>query len=122
MALIDWANLYLPSSLQITETAGQVASGLQIMRLAEAIKGNSASPPVLDSAFPSGPEDEELEGLVRLFDFLLDSGVRFKSVTVNDVRYGRKDKILQLLQALRAWDEKRHQVRRVLNGSSEAIA
>jgi hypothetical protein len=106
------------------DTTGQIASGLQLLRLAEAIKGKPASPPVLDSAFPSGPADDKLDGLFRLFDFLLDNDVRLGSVSINDIRQGRRDKIIQMLKALRAWEEKRRQVAESLgrvNGSPSAL-
>ena len=97
----------MPSYLQITDTTGSICNGLTLLRLAEAIKGRPSSPPVADSAFPSGPEDDKLEGLFRLFDFLLDNDVKMGSVSINDVRSGKREKIIQLLKALRAWEEKR---------------
>ncbi|KAJ3740791.1 hypothetical protein DFH05DRAFT_1545582 [Lentinula detonsa] len=105
--LIDWANSHLPSSLQITDTSGAICGGLTILRLAEAIKGRPSSPPVPDSAFPSDPGDDKLDGLFRLFDFLLDNDVKMGSVSINDIRQGKRDKVLQLLRALKAWEDKR---------------
>jgi hypothetical protein len=122
--LVEWANSHLPRSLQITDTSGSVASGLQLLRLAEAIKGKPASPPVLDTAFPTGPTDDKLDGLFRLFDFLLDNDVRMGSVSINDVRQGRREKIIQVLKALRQWEDKRRQVAESLgrvNGSPTGI-
>ncbi|KAB5587980.1 Acyl-CoA dehydrogenase [Ceratobasidium theobromae] len=52
-------------------------------RLVEAIKDADSSFP--DSAFSQGPGDERLEGLFKLFDFLLDHDVRMGSVSINDV-------------------------------------
>lgn len=75
--------------------------------MAESIRGKPSSPPVLDSAFPSGPNDDKLDGLFKLFDFLLDNDVKTGSVSINEVRQGKRDKIVQLLLALRAWDDKR---------------
>jgi hypothetical protein len=63
-------------------------------------------PAVPDSAFPVGPNDDKLDGLFRLFDFLLDNDVKMGSVSINDVRQGKRDKILQLLKALKAWEDK----------------
>jgi hypothetical protein len=122
--LIEWANSYLPRSLQITDASGSICNGLQILRLAEAIKGKPASPPVLDSAFPSGPQDERLDGLFRLFDFLLDNDVRMGSVSINDIRQGRREKIIQMLRALRQWEDKRRQVAETLgrvNGTTSVM-
>jgi len=62
---------------------------------------------VLDSAFPVDANDDRLDGLFRLFDFLLDNDVKMGSVSINDVRQGKRDKILQLLRALKAWEDKR---------------
>jgi hypothetical protein len=109
-ALIEWANSRLPLQLQIQDTSGSLCSGLALLRLAEAIKGKPASPPVLDAAFPAGPEDDKLDGLFRLFDFLLDNDVKLGTVSINDVRQGRRDKIVQILRALRAWEDGRRKI------------
>jgi hypothetical protein len=65
---------------------------------------------VPDSAFPSDPSDDKLDGLLGLFDFLLDNDVKLGSVSINDVRQGKRDKIFQLLKALKTWEEKRRAV------------
>ena len=52
-------------------------------------------------------QDDKLDGLFRFFDFLLDNDVKMGSVSINDVRLGKRDKIIQLLKALKAWEEKR---------------
>ena len=65
------------------------------------------SPPVPNSAFPANPADEKLDGLFRLFDFLLDNDVKIGSVSINDIRQAKRDKMIQLLKALKAWEEKR---------------
>ena len=106
-SLIEWANSHLPESLQITDPAGPLCSGLGLLRLAEDIKGSPASPPVPDSAFPASPSDERLDGLFKLFDFLLDNDVKMGSVSINDIRQGKREKIAQVLGALRAWEDKR---------------
>ena len=41
-----------------------------------------------------------------LFDFLLDNDVKIGRVSINDVRLGKRDKIIQLLKALKAWEDK----------------
>jgi hypothetical protein len=106
-ALIDWANTHLPEDLQIVDPHGSLCNGLALLRLAESIRGRPSSPPVLDSAFPLDANDDKLDGLFRLFDFLLDNDVKMGSVSINDVRQGKRDKILQLLRALKAWEDKR---------------
>lgn len=113
-ALVEWANAHVPAALHIPDNgAGPLNIGLTLLRLAESIKGSPAQPLVPDAAFPTGPEDaDKLEGLFRLFDFLLDNDVRMGSVSINDVRQGRRDKVTQLLKALRAWEEKRRNVAR----------
>ncbi|KAJ7754933.1 hypothetical protein DFH07DRAFT_494448 [Mycena maculata] len=105
--LIEWANTHLPSNLQITDPLGPLCDGLGLLRLAESIKGRPSSPPVPDSAFPKDPSDDNLDGLFRLFDFLLDNEVRMGSVSINDVRQGKRDKIIQLLRGLKGWEDKR---------------
>ena len=106
-SLIVWANTHLPESLQINESTGFICSGLELLRLAESIKGQPSSPPVPNSAFPTDIHDDKLDGLFRLFDFLLDNDVKMGSVSINDVRLGKRDKIIQLLKALKAWEDKR---------------
>lgn len=105
--LIEWANTHLPSQLQIKDASGSLCGGLALLRLAEDIRGKPSSPPVPDSAFPTGPNDDKLDGLFRLFDYLLDNDVKMGTVSINDIRQGRRDKIVQLLRALRTWEEKR---------------
>jgi hypothetical protein len=107
IGLIEWANSHLPISLQITDTVGLLCGGLALLRLAESIRGKPSSPPVPDSAFPTDITDDKLDGLFKLFDFLLDNDVKVGSVSINDVRQGKRDKILQLLKALKTWEEKR---------------
>lgn len=89
------------------------------MRIAESIKGNPASPPVLDSSFPSGPNDERLDGLFSLFDFLLNNDIHMGTVSINDIRQGRRDKIVQLLKALKSWEEKRTEISQFLSTNPE---
>jgi hypothetical protein len=107
-SLIKWANTHLPGSLQINDSTGSLCTGLGLglLRLAESIKGKPSSPPVPDFAFPADIHDDNLDGLFRLFNFLLDNDVKMGSVSINDVRLGRRDKIIQLLRALKAWEDK----------------
>ncbi|TFK94901.1 hypothetical protein K466DRAFT_579615 [Polyporus arcularius HHB13444] len=105
--LIEWANSHLPRNLRIKDTAGPLCGGLALLRLAEDIKGKPSSPPVPDAAFPSGPHDDKLDGLFRLFDYLLDNDVKMGTVSINDIRQGKREKIIQLLRALKAWEERR---------------
>jgi len=44
--------------------------------------------------------------LFKLFDFLLDNDVKMGNVSINDVRQGKRDKVMQLLKALKAWEDK----------------
>ncbi|EIW76259.1 hypothetical protein CONPUDRAFT_139675 [Coniophora puteana RWD-64-598 SS2] len=116
--LIEWANAWLPQSLQVTDPSTQLYDGLALLRLAEAVVGKPSSPPVPDSAFPKGPNDDKLDGLFRLFDFLLDNDVKMGSVSINDVRSGKRDKVVQLLKALKVWEEKRREVLRSIGGGT----
>ena len=40
----------------------------------------------------------------------LDNDVKMGSVSINDIRQGRREKIIQLLRALRAWEERRQAI------------
>lgn len=102
-ALVRWANSHLPTSLQVQDSSASFFSGLALLRLAESIKG-PCSPPVPDNAFPSDPSDEKTEGLFRLLEFLLNNGVRMGRLSINDIRHGRRDKIVTLLKALKTWE------------------
>ncbi|KAG5716742.1 Protein pob1 [Termitomyces sp. T112] len=106
-ALVEWANSHLSLLLRIRDPTGPICGGLHLLRIAESIKGKPTSPPVPDSAFPQSPTDDKLDGLFQLFDFLLDNDVKMGSVSINDVRQGKRDKIVQLLRALKAWEDKR---------------
>ena len=96
------------ASVKATDLSTSLATGLILYRLAESIKGtpNGASE-VPDSVFPSSPADEKLDGLFILFDFLLDNDVRMGNVSINDVRQGNREKLVQLVTSLKAWEEKR---------------
>ncbi|KAI6042846.1 hypothetical protein EDC04DRAFT_3138901 [Pisolithus marmoratus] len=111
-SLISWANSHLPQSLQVADLSGPLFGGLAILRLAESVVGKTATPPVADSAFPSAPSDDKLEGLFRLFDFLLDNEVKVGNVSINDVRQGKRDKVVQLLKALKTWEDRRRDILR----------
>lgn len=115
--LFQWANGYLPEKLQVAEGSGQMYGGLALYRLAEAIKGKPTEPSVPDSAFPSGPNDDRLDGLFKLFDFMLDNDMKLGTVTMNDVRQGKRDKIVYLLRTLKAWEEKRKSLARSMGRS-----
>ncbi|KAI6127371.1 hypothetical protein EDD16DRAFT_1751122 [Pisolithus croceorrhizus] len=116
--LISWANSHLPQSLQVVDPTGSLFGGLAILRLAESVVGKTTSPPITDSAFPSGPGDDKLEGLFRLFDFLLDNDVRVENVSINDVRQGKRDKVVQLLKALKSWEDRRRDILRSMGQGS----
>lgn len=88
------------------------------MRIAESVRGSPASPPVLDASFPSGPNDDKLDGLFSLFDFLLNNDVRLGTVSINDIRQGKIDKIIQLLKALKSWEDRRAAISQSLRNGS----
>lgn len=117
-SLIDWANSHLPGSLQVTNPSGPLFNGLALLRLAEDIKGKPSAPQVPDSAFPSSPDDDKLDGLFRLFDFLLDNDVKMGTVSINDIRQGKREKIAQLLRALKAWEDKKKVIAQSLGRGS----
>lgn len=116
--LVEWANFVLPETYRIHDLGTDLTSGLTLLRLAESIKGKPSDPPVPDSAF-SG--DHNLEGMFKLFDFLLDHDIKMGSVSINDIKQGRPDKTIQLLKALKAWGEKRRAIARSIGkGAGQA--
>jgi len=119
--LVEWANSHLPSSLQSIDPSRPVFGGLALLRLAEDIKGKPMSPRVPDSAFPSSPDDDKLDGLFRLFDFLLDNDVKMGTVSINDIRQGKREKIVQVLRALKAWEDKRKAIAQSLGPGSTPV-
>ena len=107
--------------MRVSETGDQLYGGLALYRLAEAIKGKPTEPPVPDNLFPSGPNDDRLDGIFKLFDFFLNNDIRMGNVSINDVRQGRRDKIIQLLRGLRAWEEKRKNIARSIGRSGAQV-
>ncbi|KAF8524552.1 hypothetical protein BU17DRAFT_42692 [Hysterangium stoloniferum] len=101
--LVAWANSILPEQYRIYDITRDLTSGLVLLRLAESIKGKPSEPSISDATF----KGDNLDGMFKLFDFLLDNDVKMGSVSINDVKQGRRDKTIQLLKALRAWGEKR---------------
>jgi hypothetical protein len=120
--LINWANTHLSPALQIKDSTGQLCGGLTLLRLAESIKGHPCSPPIPDSAFPADANDDKIEGLFKFFDFLIDNEVKIGTVSINDVRQGNREKTLQILRALRGWDDKRKAIAQSISGPSSVSA
>lgn len=118
--LIRWINSHLVGvPHKATDLSISLSNGLVLFRLAEAIKGvQPGASEVPDSLFATTPEeaDEKLDGLFALFDFLLDNDVRMGSVSINDVRQGEREKLVQLVKALKTWKEKRQSLQRSLSG------
>lgn len=121
--LISWINQHIPhASHKATDMSTSLATGLVLYRLAESIKTSGDSdrgirdgvPDVPDSIFPTTPNDEKLDGLFVLFDFLLDNDVRMGNVTINDVRSGDRDQLVVLVKALKSWEEKRRSMDNIL--------
>ncbi|CAE6427373.1 unnamed protein product [Rhizoctonia solani] len=104
--LVDWVNSkLLPTCPLAEDLAASMLSGLVLLHLAKSIKETDSG--ASDSVFPQGPGDDRLDGLFKLFDFLLDNDLRIGAVSINDVRNGNTEKIAQLVRALKSWDEKR---------------
>jgi hypothetical protein len=117
-SLIKWANTHLSSVLQIKDTTGSLCGGLALLRIAESIKGYPCSPPIPDSAFPTDPNDDKIEGLFKFFDFLIDNEVKIGTVSINDVRQGNREKILQIIKALKGWEDKRKAIAQSIGGGA----
>jgi len=112
--LTIWANKHLPPHLHIGENESGIMTtgyGLSLLRLGENIRGYPCEPPVPDSAFPTQRGEERLDGLFRLFDLLLDEGVKMGMISINEVKSGNPEKINQLLRAMRAWEDDKRAVR-----------
>ncbi|KAM6501320.1 hypothetical protein JOM56_004334 [Amanita muscaria] len=107
-AMLEWANSHLPFKLHVTNPSEQTYSALALFRIAESIKGKPMSPPLPDSSFPTGPNDDKaMEGLFALFDFLVNNEVKMGSVSINEVRLQRPDKIAQIVKALKSWEDRK---------------
>lgn len=98
--LIKWANGHLPAPIN-HRTSNY--NGLDLLRIAESIKdiGGSCVP---KSIYSQSPDHETLEGLFALIDFLLDEDANSGTVNMNDVLRSKREKVFQLLRALRAWE------------------
>jgi hypothetical protein len=120
---LDWANQRLPPDLQLSgRSDGDISYGLYLFRIAEHVRGYPSEPAVPNNAFPMGPNDERLEGLFKLFDMLLDENVKMGAVSINDVRQGREDKIVQLLKALKAWEDRKRILTQNIGGPAAMTA
>lgn len=103
MELISWINNTIPPDCPpATDLSSSLCSGLVLFRLCEAIKGVPTDVP--DTLFAN---PDVLEGMFKLFDFMLDNDVKIGNVSINDVRHGNKEKISTLVKSLRSWQEKR---------------
>ncbi|KAG9122090.1 polar growth protein [Ceratobasidium sp. 392] len=93
-SLLERVNLRLPPTCPLAKDLFMLmANDLILFRLAEAIEETDSGVP--DSAFPRGPGDNRLEGLFKLFHFLLDNNVRIGAVSINNVCNGNGEKIAQ---------------------------
>lgn len=58
-----------------------------------------------DSVLSQRTDQEMLEGLFTLVDFLLGEDAKSDAVdSIDDVHRSRRDKVFQMLRALRAWE------------------
>ena len=64
------------------------------------MKGSCAPASVLSQR----PDHETLEGLFALVDFLLGEDAGSGVVNINEVLRSKRERIFQLLKALRAWE------------------
>lgn len=118
-----WINSQLPDRTpQATDLSASLSSGLILFRLAESIKygrevasirlrspNNHNDPPVIpDSMFDGG--EERVDGLMKLFDFLVDNEVKLSGISMADVKEGRADKIIALVRSIKQWHERREAI------------
>ena len=100
-SLIKWANGHLPGT-QISPR-GSICGGLELLQIADSIK-DIRSRSIPEGVISRGPDQETLEGLFSLVDFLLGEEDKSGTVDRNDLRRSKRDKIFQMLRALRAWE------------------
>lgn len=50
-----------------------------------------------------------------LFDYIRDHDVKIGSVNITDIRHGKREKIVQMMKALRAWEDKRRAIAQSVN-------
>ncbi|KAG8755383.1 polar growth protein [Serendipita sp. 396] len=120
-ALIQWINSLLPDQTpQATDFSTSLSSGLILFRLAESIKyGRELATVRLRSPSPDDPivpdklfddGDERIDGLMKLFDFLVDNDVKLSGISMADVKQGRSEKIIALVQSMKQWHERREAI------------
>ncbi|PVG03581.1 hypothetical protein CPB86DRAFT_804075 [Serendipita vermifera] len=130
-ALIQWINAQLPDDTPYaTDLSTSLSSGLILFRLAESIKygrevanarlrsPSPGDPTVPDNFFDNG--EERVEGLIKLFDFLLDNDVKLSGITMADIKEGRSDKIITLVRSMKQWQEKRNAVAKSVGVGGQA--
>lgn len=100
-SLIQWANGHLPGT-QISPR-GSICSGLELLQIADSIK-DIKSRRTPEGVLSRGLDQETLEGLFSLVDFLVGEEVKSGAVDFDDLRRSKRDKIFQMLRALRAWE------------------
>ena len=98
---MKWANDHLPGT-QVNPGVSN-CSGVDILQIVESIKDiRSCCAP--EGVSSQGPEHETLEGLFSLLDFLFGEDDKVGPGKCNDVRQCKRDKVMLLLRALRAWE------------------
>lgn len=73
---------------------------------------------VPDSLFDSS--DEKVDGLMTLFDFLVDNDVKLSGVSIADVKEGRAEKIIGLVKAMKLWQERRDSIAKAVGVGGQA--
>jgi len=61
---------------------------------------------VPDSLFDGG--DERIDGLMKLFDFLLDNDVKLSGISMADIRDGRSEKVSTLVRSMKEWHDRKN--------------
>ena len=101
--LIKWTDGHLPGTPLNHITFNH--DGLSLLQIAESIKDarDSCAP---KSMVSQGSDHETIEGLFALVDFLLGEDANSEAVNhhIDDVLRSKREKVVQLLRALRAWE------------------
>jgi len=130
-ALLQWVNSLLPDQTPFaTDLSYSLSSGLILFRLAESIKyGQDIANARLRSPSPDDPlvpdklfegGEDRIDGLMKLFDFLLDNDVKLSGISMADIKEGRTDRIIALLKSMKQWKDQRDAIAKSVGVGGQA--
>ena len=103
--LINWINSRVPRFSWVTDLSHSFATGRVLYHLVMRVM--LYLPDMPESWFPRGPDDHMLKGLSEIFSFLRRGvhGFDDLNVSIDDIRQGRRGKIIILVQRLQTWEQ-----------------